>query len=141
MSWSGMSREELDKMIPVNPPIVNKNTNPKAHNLWAGVDSVLLVPHSVASQLKTLIPVGTAITIVVAVKYPRVSTSIPTVNIWWAHTINPSRPILNIAYTIPINPNASIFIPLCIKTWEIIPNPGRIRIYTSGCPKNQNKCW
>jgi hypothetical protein len=25
--------------------------------------------------------------------------------------------------------------------WEIIPNPGRIRIYTSGCPKNQNKCW
>jgi hypothetical protein len=25
--------------------------------------------------------------------------------------------------------------------WEIIPNPGRIRIYTSGWPKNQNKCW
>ena len=24
---------------------------------------------------------------------------------------------------------------------EIIPNPGRMRIYTSGCPKNQNKCW
>lgn len=21
------------------------------------------------------------------------------------------------------------------------PNPGRIRMYTSGCPKNQNKCW
>lgn len=25
--------------------------------------------------------------------------------------------------------------------WEIIPNPGIIKIYTSGCPKNQNKCW
>ena len=25
--------------------------------------------------------------------------------------------------------------------WEIIPKPGRIRIYTSGCPKNQNRCW
>ncbi len=25
--------------------------------------------------------------------------------------------------------------------WEIIPNPGRIKIYTSGCPKNQNRCW
>lgn len=25
--------------------------------------------------------------------------------------------------------------------WEINPNPGRIKIYTSGCPKNQNKCW
>ena len=22
-----------------------------------------------------------------------------------------------------------------------IPNPGRMRIYTSGWPKNQNKCW
>jgi hypothetical protein len=25
--------------------------------------------------------------------------------------------------------------------WETAPNPGRIRIYTSGWPKNQNKCW
>lgn len=25
--------------------------------------------------------------------------------------------------------------------WEIAPNPGRIKIYTSGWPKNQNKCW
>lgn len=22
-----------------------------------------------------------------------------------------------------------------------MPNAGRIKIYTSGCPKNQNKCW
>lgn len=28
-----------------------------------------------------------------------------------------------------------------VTIWEIIPNPGRIRIYTSGCPKNQNRCW
>jgi len=25
--------------------------------------------------------------------------------------------------------------------WLIIPNAGKIRIYTSGCPKNQNRCW
>ena len=25
--------------------------------------------------------------------------------------------------------------------WEINPNPGKIKIYTSGCPKNQNRCW
>lgn len=25
--------------------------------------------------------------------------------------------------------------------WEITPNPGIIKIYTSGWPKNQNKCW
>lgn len=24
---------------------------------------------------------------------------------------------------------------------EIMPNPGRMRMYTSGCPKNQNRCW
>jgi hypothetical protein len=47
----------------------------------------------VAIHLKIFTPVGTAIIIVAAVKYARVSTSIPTVNIWWAQTINPSNPI------------------------------------------------
>ena len=28
-----------------------------------------------------------------------------------------------------------------LRICEIIPKPGRIKIYTSGCPKNQNKCW
>lgn len=46
-----------------------------------------------ASHLKILIPVGTAMIIVAEVKYARVSTSIPTVNMWWAQTINPNRPI------------------------------------------------
>lgn len=54
-------------------------------------------PNVVASHLNTLIPVGTAMIMVVAVKYARVSTSIPTVNIWWAHTINPKIPILTMA--------------------------------------------
>lgn len=49
------------------------------------------------SQLNTLIPVGTAMIMVVAVKYARVSTSIPTVYMWWAHTMKPRRPILTIA--------------------------------------------
>jgi hypothetical protein len=35
--------------------------------------------------------------IVAAVKYARVSTSIPTVNMWWAHTINPRIAIPSIA--------------------------------------------
>lgn len=37
-------------------------------------------------------------------------------------------------------PKVSFFPEICVITWEIIPNAGRIRIYTSGCPKNQNKC-
>lgn len=73
-----MSRAELDKIIPVTPPVVNRKINPKAHNI--GVVYFILVPWRVASHLNTLIPVGTAMIIVAAVKYARVSTSIPTVN-------------------------------------------------------------
>jgi hypothetical protein len=42
---------------------------------------IILFPIIEANHLKTLIPVGTAITIVAPVKYARVSKSIPTVNI------------------------------------------------------------
>jgi len=94
-------------MMPVRPPIVNRQTNPMAQ--YVGALCLIGLPNMVASQLNTLIPVGTAIIMVVAVKYARVSTSIPTVNIWWAHTIKPSRPILTIAYTIPRTPKISIF--------------------------------
>lgn len=54
-------------------------------------------PDVVAIHLKILIPVGIAIIIVAAVKYARVSMSIPIVNMWWAHTINPRNPIAIIA--------------------------------------------
>jgi len=46
-----------------------------------GVFNSIIPPQSVANQLKTFIPVGTAIIIVDAVKYALVSTSNPTVNI------------------------------------------------------------
>jgi len=46
-----------------------------------GVPILIIPPAIVVSQLKILIPVGTAIIIVAAVKYARVSISIPTVYI------------------------------------------------------------
>jgi cellobiose-specific phosphotransferase system component IIC len=61
------------------------------------VFSTIVPPNIVATQLKILIPVGTAMIIVALVKYARVSTSKPTVNIWWAQTIKPRKPIDNIA--------------------------------------------
>jgi hypothetical protein len=61
------------------------------------VANTIFPPNMVAIQLNTLIPVGTAITIVAALKYARVSTSNPTVYMWCAHTINPKNPIDNIA--------------------------------------------
>ena len=73
-----MSRDELESTIPVSPPIVNRKINPRAHSI-AG-DHLIFPPCRVANQLKTLTPVGIAIIIVAEVKYARVSTSSPTVN-------------------------------------------------------------
>jgi len=61
-----MSKEELESTIPVRPPTVNKNTNPRVHMNVA--EKVKRAPWKVLSQLKILIPVGTAIIIVAVVK-------------------------------------------------------------------------
>lgn len=121
-----MSIDELARITPVNPPTVNRKTNPRDQRVLGLF--LIFVPWNVAIQLKILIPVGTAIIIVADVKYARVSTSIPTVNMWCAQTINPSNPIAIIAYVIPSVPNASFFPLSCLIMCEIIPNPGRIRM-------------
>lgn len=66
MSCRTISIDELARITPVRPPMVNKNTNPIAQSK----DGVYFsrVPCNVASHLKTLMPVGTAITIVADVK-------------------------------------------------------------------------
>jgi hypothetical protein len=79
VSCNTTSNEELDKITPVNPPKVNKKINPRDHN--SAGSSFNNEPMIVLNHLKTLIPVGMAIIIVAAVKYARVSTSNPTVNI------------------------------------------------------------
>lgn len=67
----------MARTTPVTPPTVNRKINPSANR--SGVRRSRDPPHKVANQLNTLIPVGTAIIIVAAVKYARVSTSNPTV--------------------------------------------------------------
>lgn len=66
MSCNIISSEELERTIPVKPPTVNKKMKPKAHSI--GVSYLIFAPWIVANQLNTLIPVGTAIIIVAAVK-------------------------------------------------------------------------
>lgn len=95
-----MSREEFARTIPVRPPTVNRKMNPKAHSI-AG-DHLMSPPCRVASQLNTFTPVGIAMIIVADVKYARVSTSIPTVNMWWAQTMKPRKPMDIMAHTIPM---------------------------------------
>jgi hypothetical protein len=74
---------------------VNRKIKPIAQII--GVANRIRPPNIVPNQENILIPVGTAMIIVAPVKYARVSTSIPTVYIWCAHTINPKTPIETIA--------------------------------------------
>jgi hypothetical protein len=78
VSCKTISIEELESITPVNPPSVNKKTNPILQRVE--IFRFVFAPQKVASHLKILIPVGTAIIIVADVKYARVSTSIPIVN-------------------------------------------------------------
>ena len=56
----------LASTTPVTPPTVNRKMKPIANSM--GVRNSMEPPHIVAIQLKILMPVGTAITIVAAVK-------------------------------------------------------------------------
>jgi len=91
VSCNTTSIDEFDKIMPVSPPILNNRMNPIDHIVDVVISVV--IPCIVAIHLKILMPVGTAIIIVADVKYARVSTSIPTVNMWCAHTTNPKIPI------------------------------------------------
>jgi hypothetical protein len=66
LSCNTTSKPALDKIIPVKPPQVNKKMKPTAKSI--GTFKVIEPPHIVANQEKILIPVGTAIIIVAAVK-------------------------------------------------------------------------
>jgi hypothetical protein len=79
VSCSTISSVELERIIPVKPPRVNRVINPNTHH--SEILFLSLLPYNVLNHLKTLIPVGIAIIMVAAVKYARVSRSIPTVNI------------------------------------------------------------
>ena len=49
--------------------------------------------HSVASQEKILIPVGTAMIAVVTIIGMRIQSCMPDTNMWCAHTVKPSSTI------------------------------------------------
>jgi len=66
VSCSAISRAEEARTIPVKPPTVNKNKNPKTHKTGASIRRG--VPCIEANHEKILIPVGTAITMVAEVK-------------------------------------------------------------------------
>jgi hypothetical protein len=67
--------------------MTNIETKPRAKSM--GVLKWIRPSQSVASQLNTLIPVGTAISIVVTIIGIRSHGAMPETNMWWAHTEKP----------------------------------------------------
>ena len=78
VSEVAMSIGTAPRKIPDRPPITNMETNPSAHNI--GVAKLILPSQVVASQEKTLIPVGTAISSVVIIIGIRSQGAIPATN-------------------------------------------------------------
>ena len=92
-----------------------------------------------AIQLNTLIPVGTAIAIVVIVNTAIGMGPRPTVNMWWLHTIQPMKAMIAPASTIVGYPNSG-FLENVGRISDTMPIAGRMRMYTSGCPNTQKRC-
>src|SRR4026208_616303 len=86
MSIGTAARETPDK-----PPITNVEIKARAHN--TGVFRWSSPSQRVASQEKTLIPVGTAISNVVIIMGIRSQSAMPATNMWCAHTENASTRI------------------------------------------------
>jgi hypothetical protein len=88
---------------------------------------------------KTWIVLGMTTTVVAAAKKTTVTVGIPTANMWWAQTPKPMKTTRSSAMAT----NGKATIRRCVKAGMIsvaIPNAGTMRMYTSGWPKNQNRC-
>ena len=79
----------------MTPPTVNRKMKPIAQSI--GTVKLIEPPHMVAIHEKILMPVGTAMTIVAAIKYASRSSPMPTVYMWCAHTTKPMTPIETMA--------------------------------------------
>ena len=84
-------------MMPVSPAI--RNWKRKATQNIIGIVKRIFPPHMVPSQLKILIPVGTAIAMVDATKNALAYEVIPMVNMWCAHTPRLMKPMHSVAAT------------------------------------------
>jgi hypothetical protein len=123
-------------VTPDSPPIVNMATRATAN--FIAVANVSLPPQSVASQLKIFTPVGTAMNIVDTLNAATETGPMPEANMWWAHTPQPMKPMAMPENTMNGEPKSGLRLKTGMIS-EMIPNAGRIRMYTSGCPKTQNK--
>ncbi len=90
-----MSTGAIASTRPEKPPMVNRQTKAMANSI--GVSKVIEPFHIVATQLNTFTPVGMAISMVENMKNSCAATGMPTVNMWCAHTMKPTKPMATMA--------------------------------------------
>src|SRR5919198_2009901 len=88
------------RKMPDRPPITKVARKPQAKSI--GVVRWMTPRHIVASQENILIPVGTAIAMVVNIIGIRSHGAMPETNMWWAQTVNPSTPIATVEIAISL---------------------------------------
>src|SRR3954454_25016104 len=120
---------------PESPP--NRNVTRKPSENSIGVSKLNCPRHIVPIQLKNLIPVGTAMRKDRNEKNG--SSTAPVANMWCAHTVIDRAAMPTVAPTRPTYPNTGLRLNTGI-TSEMIPKNGKATMYTSGWPKNQNRC-
>ena len=81
----------------MRPAHRNWKRNPRQNSI--GVANRIFPPQRVASQLKILMPVGTATSRVEAAKKALPAGAMPTVNMWCAHTPRPMKAMATVAAT------------------------------------------
>src|SRR5690349_17772779 len=132
MSSTGCARNG-----PLIPPTTNKETKPMANSI--GDEKRILPRQSVPSQLNVLIAEGTPMPMVIIENAKALYGLIPLMNMWWPQTMKPRNPMDMMAYTIALYPKMGLR-EKTESNCEHSPMAGKIAMYTSGCPKNQNRC-
>src|SRR5690606_35871106 len=123
------------RMTPVSPPKVKVTRNPIAHTM--GVSNVTEPRHMVPTQLKIFTPVGIAMSIVMRANQG--SSTEPVTYMWCAHTVTDRAAIEIVAKTSVLYPKIGLRLKTG-NTSETMPKNGSAMMYTSGWPKNQNRC-
>jgi hypothetical protein len=109
----------------------SKNKNPTSKT---SVDWI-----KVTHQCRTLVEAGTEIITVMVLYKVLTLLANPTIYIWWPHTAKPMKAMVYIENCRERRPD-SLFLRYIGSKEFIKPKQGMMMIYTSGCPKNQNRC-
>src|SRR5699024_2855324 len=131
--WKSIGGEE--RITPVRPPNRKVARNPIDHSI--GVSKVSFPRHIVPIQLKNFTPVGTAMSIDMMAKNG--SSTAPVAYMWCAHTVIDRAAIPIVAHTSPLYAKMGLRENTGI-TSVMMPKNGNAMRYTSGWPKNQNRC-